>query len=95
VFEGAGEDEGFSGEFLALDFAFLSGGADSSGLQLLISLAGGGLAEEFDDGFADLRAHLGDFFQILGFGVRQSSSEPKFSASNWAVRSPTKRIPSA
>src|SRR6266481_927380 len=71
AFEGAGEDEGFSGEFLALDFAFLGGWADSSGLQLFDQLTIGGLAEEFDNGFADLRAYLGDFFQILGFGVRQ------------------------
>src|SRR5258708_17428644 len=34
VLEGAREDEGFSGEFLALDFAFLGGLADSPGFQL-------------------------------------------------------------
>src|SRR5260370_736127 len=77
VFEGAGEDEGFPGEFLALDFAFLGGWAGSGGVQLFDQLAVGGLAEEFDDGFAVLRASLGVFFQIVGLGVRQGRGSGK------------------
>src|ERR1700676_4820384 len=32
AFEGAGEDERFSGEFLAFDFALFGGGADARGV---------------------------------------------------------------
>src|SRR5258708_34248817 len=51
VFEGSGKDEGFSGEFLALDFAFLGGWAGSRGVQLFGRLSGCGLPEEIGDDF--------------------------------------------
>src|SRR5258706_12171104 len=47
--EGAGEDEGFPGEFLALDFAFLGGLGGSPGFQPFFYLAVGGLSGGFGE----------------------------------------------
>src|SRR5258708_22355848 len=62
VFEGAGEDEGFPGEFLALDFAFLGGLADSPRLPLFYQPAGVRVPQEIDHCFAVLLGFLRRLF---------------------------------
>src|SRR5271157_1176022 len=56
VFERAGEDERFPGKFLAFDFAFFGGGANSRGVESLNQLAVGRFAEKLHNALADLGA---------------------------------------
>jgi len=71
VGQGAGEDEGFAGEFLALHHALFGSGADAGFIELLDNFLVGGFGEKFGDGRSHFGADLGYFEELFFRSFRQ------------------------
>jgi hypothetical protein len=68
VGETAGEDEGFAGEFLALDDALFGGWFDTVLVELFDDLLIGRFGEKFGDAGCDFWADFADFEQLFFCG---------------------------